>query len=142
MMGGADNKALVRRLFVALDTHTDADWSVLDEFVAADFVSHTPQLPGLTPDRAGLKQAAEIFRVATPGTHEILLQVAEDDLVVTHAVGLGVHAGELMGIPASNKPVEAAGIAIHRVRDGKIVEYWGVTDVVRILQQIGALPAG
>lgn len=139
-MSGADNKELVRRLFAALDANIDPDWSVVDEFVAHDFVSHTPQLPGLTPDRDGLKQTAEIFRAATPGSHEILLQVAEDDLVVTHAVGRGVHTGELMGIPASNRPVEAAGIAIHRVRDGRIVEYWAVTDVVRILQQIGALP--
>lgn len=137
-----DNKALVRRLFAALDTNTDPSWSVLDEFVAQDVVSHTPPLPGVTPDRAGLKQAAEIFRVATPGTHEIHLQVAENDLVVSYAVGRGVHTGELLGIPASNQPVEAAGIAIHRVRDGKIIEYWGVTDVARILQQIGALPSG
>jgi len=139
-MSGADNKELVRRLFAALDTNTDPDWSVIDEFVAPDFVSHTPQLPGLTPDRDGLKLAAEIFRVATPGSHEILLQIAEGDLVVTHAVGRGVHTGDLMGIPASNRSVEAAGIAIHRVRAGAIVEHWGVTDVARILQQIGALP--
>jgi predicted ester cyclase len=138
----ADNKAVVGRLFAALDANTDPSWAILDELVGEDFVSHTPPLPGLTPDRAGLKQAAEIFRVAVPGTHEILMQVAEDDLVVTHAVGRGVHAGELLGIPASNRPVEAAGIAIYRVRDGKVVEYWGLTDVARILQQIGALPAG
>jgi steroid delta-isomerase-like uncharacterized protein len=139
-MNGADNKALVRHLFAALDSNTDADWSVLDEFVADDFVLHTPQLPGVTTGRAGLKQTAEIFRKATPGTHEILMQIAEDDLVVTHAVGRGVHAGELMGIPASNRPVETAGIAIHRVHDGKIVEYWAVSDVARVLQQIGVLP--
>src|SRR5580765_1353972 len=110
-MSGADNKDLVLRYFSALDANTDSDWSVIDEFVAHDFVSHAPLLPGLSPDRDGLKQAAEIFRNATPGIHEVLLQVAEDDLVVTHAVGRGVHSGELMGIPASNMPVEATGIA-------------------------------
>jgi hypothetical protein len=26
------------------------------------------------------------------------------------------------------------------VRDGMIVEYWSVTDVARVLQQVGALP--
>jgi predicted ester cyclase len=56
-------------------------------------------------------------------------------------VGKGVHAGELLGIPATGKEVETEGIAIHRVADGKIVEYWGVTDTVRVLQQVGALPA-
>jgi predicted ester cyclase len=29
---------------------------------------------------------------------------------------------------------------IHRIRDGKIVEYWSVVDVAHVLQQIGALP--
>jgi predicted ester cyclase len=91
-------------------------------------------------DREGVKQAAEIFRVATPGRHEVGLQVAEGDLVVSVVVGRGVHAGELFGIPATNRPVETEGIAIHRVRDGKIVEYWSVTDVARVLQQVGALP--
>jgi predicted ester cyclase len=38
--------------------------------------------------------------------------------------------------------VETAGIAIHRVRDGKIAEYWSVTDVARVLQQVGVLPGG
>jgi hypothetical protein len=34
-------------------------------------------------------------------------------------VGKGVHAGELLGIPATNKDVETDGIAIHRVRDAR-----------------------
>jgi predicted ester cyclase len=87
-----------------------------------------------------MKQAAEIFRVATPGRHEIGLQVAEGDLVVSQILGRGVHAGELMGIPATNKEVETEGIVIHRVRDGRIVEYWSVTDIARVLQQVGVLP--
>jgi predicted ester cyclase len=87
-----------------------------------------------------MKRAAEIFQVATPGRHEITMQVAEGDVVVSRIVGKGVHAGELLGIPATNKDVETDGIAIHRVRDGKIVEYWSVVDVAGILQQIGVLP--
>jgi predicted ester cyclase len=87
-----------------------------------------------------MKQSAEIFRVATPGRHEIRMQVAEGDLVVSHIVGRGVHEGELLGIPATNREVETAGIAIHRIREGKIVEYWSVVDVARVLPQVGALP--
>lgn len=81
-------------------------------------------IPGVTFDRDGMKQAAEIFRVAAPGSHEIKMQVAEGEFVVSHIVGRGVHAGELLGIPATNKEIESEGIAIHCVRDGKIVEYW------------------
>jgi predicted ester cyclase len=139
-MSAEESKALVRRYLQAIDDNATSDWSVLDEFVAEDFVAHNPPLPGVSLDREGMKQAAEIFRVATPGHHEIKLQVAEGDLVVTHVLGVGRHAGELLGIPATNKDVETEGIAIHRVRDGQIVEYWSVTDTVRVLQQVGALP--
>jgi predicted ester cyclase len=139
-MSAEENKRLIRRYIQVIDDNDSSDWSVLDEFIAEDFVAHNPPLPGVSLDREGMKQAAEIFRVATPGKHEIPLQIAEGDLVVSHVVGRGIHAGELLGIPATNKPVETAGIAIHRIRDGKIVEYWSVVDVARVLQQVGALP--
>jgi predicted ester cyclase len=135
-----ENKDLIRRYIEAVDANESGDWSMLDEYIAEDFVAHNPPIPGVTSDRAGMKQAAEIFRIATPGRHEIRMQVAEGDLVVSHILGRGVHAGELFGIPATNREVETAGIAIHRVRDGKIVEYWSVSDVARVLQQVGALP--
>jgi steroid delta-isomerase-like uncharacterized protein len=140
-MSTEENKALIRRYIDALDGNDSSDWSILDEFIAEDVVVHNPQLPGLTPDRDGIKQAAEAFRQATPGRHEIPLQVAEGDLVVSLIVGRGVHAGELLGIPATGNEVETEGIAIHRIVDGKIAEYWAVTDTVRVLQQVGALPA-
>jgi len=141
-MPTAENKQLIRDYITAIDGNRTSDWSVLDDYIAEDFVAHNPPLPGVSLDREGMKQAAEIFRVATPGTHEVPLQVAEDDLVVSLIIGHGSHEGELLGIPATHKPVETAGIAIHRVRDGKITEYWSVTDVARVLQQVGVLPGG
>jgi predicted ester cyclase len=139
-MSPAGNKDLIRRYIQAIDDNQTSDWSILDEYIAEDFVAHNPPIPGVSLDREGMKQAAEIFRVATPGLHEIGIQVEEGDLVVSQIVGRGVHAGELLGIPATNKEVETEGIAIHRVRDGKIVEYWSVTDIARVLQQVGVLP--
>jgi predicted ester cyclase len=136
-----ENKALIRRYIQAIDDNETSDWSVLDEYLAEDFVAHNPPIPGVSLDREGMKQAAEIFRIATPGRHDVTLQVAEGDLVVSRIVGHGVHAGELLGIPATNNAVETDGIAIHRIRDGKIVEYWAVADVAGVLMQIGALPS-
>jgi predicted ester cyclase len=136
-----ENKDLIRRYLQAIDDNQSSDWNILDEYIAPDFVAHNAPFPGVSLDRNGMKQAAEIFRLATPGRHEITLQVAEDDLVVSHIVGRGVHEGELLGIPATNKDVETEGIAIHRLRDGQIVEFWAVSDVARVLQQVGALPA-
>jgi predicted ester cyclase len=139
-MSPEENKALIRRYIKAIDDNQTSDWSVIDEYIAEDFVAHNPPIPGVRLDREGMKQAAEIFRVATPGRHDVGLQIAEGDLVVSQVSGRGVHAGELLGIPPTNREVETDGIEIHRIRDGKIVEYWSVTDVARVLQQVGALP--
>jgi predicted ester cyclase len=140
-VSSAENKDPIRRYIQAIDENQTSDRGVLDEYIAEDFVAHNPLYPGVRLDREGNKQGAEIFRVAAPGSrHEIKVQVAEGDLVVSHIVGRGVHAGEL-GIPATNKELETEGIVIHRVREGKIVESWSVTDVARVLQELGALPA-
>jgi predicted ester cyclase len=135
-----ENKDLIRRYVKAIDDNQTSDWSILDEYIAEDFVAHNPAIPGVGLDRQGMKDAAEIFRVATPGRHDVGLLVAEGERGVSQITGRGVHAGELLGIPATNKEVETEGIAIHRVRDGKIVEYWSVTDIARVLQQVGVLP--
>src|SRR5688572_18961996 len=129
-----ENKQLVRQYIQAVDDNHTSDWSVIDDYLAEDFVAHNPPAPGVSLDREGMKQAAEIFRVGTPGRHEIRMQIAEGDLVVSHIVGRGTHKGELFGIPATNREVETDGIVIHRVRDGKIVEYWSVVDVANVLQ--------
>ena len=136
-----ENKDLIRRYVSAIDTNQADDWDVLDNYIAEDFVAHHPPAPGVTLDRAGIKQSAEIFRVGAPGTHEIVMQIAEGDLVVSYIRGRGAHEGELFGIPATNKSVETEGIAIHRVREGKIVEYWSVVDFAGILAQLGLMPA-
>jgi predicted ester cyclase len=136
-----ENKNLIRRYVQAIDANKTSDWSILDEYIAEDFVAHNALCPGVSLDRQGMKQGAEIFRVAAPGTrHEISMQIAEGDLVVSHIAGRGLQTGELLGIPAANKEIETEGIVIHRVRDGKIVEYWSVTDLARVLQQLGVIP--
>jgi len=137
-----ENKDLIRRYLSAIDTNDADDWDLLDNYIAEDFVAHHPPAPGVTLDRSGVKQSAEIFRVGAPGIHEVVMQIAESDLVVSYIRGRGVHQGELFGIPPTNKSVQTEGIAIHRIRDGKIVEYWSVVDFAGILAQLGLMPDG
>ena len=71
-----DNKRLIRDYIAAVDANETGDWDVLDEYIAEDFVAHNPPAPGAGLDRQGMKDAAEFFRLATPGRHEITMQVA------------------------------------------------------------------
>ncbi|MCX4632233.1 ester cyclase [Streptomyces sp. NBC_01443] len=140
-MSTDQNKDLIRRYIEAIDENRTGDWAILDHYIANDFVAHNAVHPGVSLDREGIKQGAELFRVAAPESrHEIKMQVAEGDFVVSHIMGRGVQTGELLGIPPTNKEIETEGIVIHRVRDGQIVEYWAVTDVAGVLQQLGVLP--
>jgi predicted ester cyclase len=113
-MAPDENKALIRRYLQAADENETSDWSILDEYIAEDFVAHYAQVPGVSLDREGMKQAAETFRLATPGgRHEIKMQVAEGDLVVSYIVGRGVHTGELFGSPRrtrKSRPTESPSI--------------------------------
>jgi predicted ester cyclase len=36
----------------------------------------------------------------------------------------GVHAGNLLGVPATGRRVDITGIDIFRVKDGKLAEMW------------------
>jgi steroid delta-isomerase-like uncharacterized protein len=67
-------------------------------------------------------------------------QVAEGDTVVTRWTATGTHHGDLMGMPASGKQAITAGVNINRIARGKLVEGWGLFDMLGLLQQIGAIP--
>jgi steroid delta-isomerase-like uncharacterized protein len=53
----------------------------------------------------------------------------------------GTHDGELMGVPATGRPVDFELVNIVRFDDeGKITERATVADFLSLLQQIGAIP--
>jgi predicted ester cyclase len=67
-------------------------------------------------------------------------QIAEGDKVVTRWSSKGTHSGEFFGIPATGKRVAGKGIGISRIVDGKIVEEWGESDMLGMMQQLGVIP--
>ena len=138
-MSVEENKQLIRRYIQAVDDNQTSDWSIIDEFIAEDFVAHNPPFPGVSLDREGMKQAAEMFRVATPG---ITRSGCRSRRAISSSATSWAAAcmQESFRNPRDEQEVETEGIVIHRVREGKITEYWSVTDVARVLQQVGAMP--
>ncbi len=135
-----ENKAVVRRFNELVKEYwRTGDADAFDEVVASDFVHHAPGLP---PDLEGMKQALPMFRAAFPDMRLTVEEIiAEDDKVVARVTVRGTHQGELMGIPATGKPVEFTETHISRIAGGKIVERWGEWDALGMMQQIGAVPA-
>jgi len=137
-----DNKALIQRYFEEFDAAAQdgRGASVLDEFVAPDFIDHSPS-PGFTPDLEGLKQAYDHFLAASPdGYHIVEDMIAEGDKVMTRVSAYGTQTGELFGIPPTGKQLRMTGIAVHRIANGKIVEHWSELDNLGVMQQLGIVP--
>jgi len=133
------NKAIVRRLYEQAFNHT-GDLAVIEEFVATDFNDHAA-LPGLPPGREGFRQAVLAWRHAFPDlTLTVDAVVAAEDAVVIAWTGRGTHRGELMGIPPTGVAGQVVGISFNRIADGRVVERWGNSDDLGLLQQLGVIP--
>ena len=61
----------------------------------------------------------------------------ENNISIAYTV-TGTHRGVFMGIPPTGRKISARGVQIARFVDGKIVERWGSSDQLGILQQLGA----
>jgi predicted SnoaL-like aldol condensation-catalyzing enzyme len=134
----ADNKALVKLFYAELDA---GNLEAMDQLVSADFVDHDPPpIPGLPPGKDGLKVAFEIFWRSTPGTHEVLDQVAEGDLVVTRIRAQGHFVEDMGPIPATGGAMDVTATSVYRVRDGMLTEHWGEVDSLSMMQQLGVVP--
>jgi steroid delta-isomerase-like uncharacterized protein len=70
--------------------------------------------------------------------HNIIEQVAADDKVVTRWVATGTHSGSFMGVAATGKRVEFAGINIYTINHGKFAQSQVNWDLLSLFRQIGA----
>ena len=128
------NKTIIRRY---VETWNRGDLDALCEFWAQDIVHHTRfQDNGYENTK---RIVAEIMK-AFPDMHFQLDDVlADGDKVVTRMTWSGTHTGAYMGVPATGRKVNCALIGVARMQDGKIIEHWGVTDELHMMQQIGLL---
>jgi predicted ester cyclase len=71
---------------------------------------------------------------------EIVDLIAEDDRVVGRFTCSATHLGDWLGHPPTGRRFESVDeIGIYRLRDGRIVESWGLEDNLSRLQQLGLL---
>ena len=133
-----DNKALTQRIYDEVFSAGKID--VVDELVAEDVVEHE-EFPGIPPGREGMKQFVRMIKDGFPDLSFTPQDViAAGDRVVARVRITGTHRGEFIGIAATNKNVDVQAIDILRLENGKVVEHWGVTDQLAMMQQLGVVP--
>jgi steroid delta-isomerase-like uncharacterized protein len=135
-----ENKQLVRRAFDSMSEGREAFLAEHDQIYSQDLVGHFSGMPPV---------AIDMHRMFGLGTFDAFPDlkrpvddlVAEGDRVVARWRSVGTHEGEFQGIPPTGKRVETSGITIFRIDAGKIVEEWSESDMLGMLQQLGAIPS-
>ena len=111
---------------------------LVDRFVSEDYRNHNAFVGD---GREANRQFWAAFFTGLPDLSATMEDfVTSGDRVVGRFVYRGTHTGELMGIPASGKPVEMRSIDIWRAEDGMFVEHWDELNLLEMFQQMGALP--
>jgi len=134
-MSTEDNKELVRR-YIA--TWNSGNLEGMAEFWSAEMVHHT---------RMGSHGFDKVFSIvsdfmtAFPDLQfEIDDLVADGDRVASRMTARATHTGEYLGVPPTGRKVSCSVFGFARVADGKLVEHWGVTDELHMMQQVGLVP--
>lgn len=115
------------------------DESTFELLVADDIIDHEP-IPGMPAGKEGIRTFLRMMWSAFPDMHATIEDEAvEGDRVWSRTRMRGTHKGEFLGIPPTGRKVDVETIDIVRVRDGKAVEHWGVTDMAGVMMQLGVL---
>lgn len=135
-----DNKELIRRMISEIAN--EANYDLAEEFFAPDYVRHAdPLVEESERGPEAFLKTVQGPRQAVPDARiEIEEIIAEDDLVAFTGTFSGTHEGPFMGIEPTGKEFAIAGTAMHRVKDGKIVETWATWNMLSLLEQLGASP--
>lgn len=108
------------------------------ETFAENAVDHDPA-PTQGPGRAGFKAFFTGLLSAFPDAHiEAEKVVVDDDHVALAYTLTGTHQGDFEGVAPTGKRIEVRGLQIGRFENAQIVERWGMSDLLGIMQQLGA----
>lgn len=123
------------------DAVNSGDFSAFDEVVAPGAMDHDPA-PGQASGPEGYRQFFTELRTAFPDLKvSVEHLVADADNVAFAYTVSGTHQGPLMGFAPTGKRMQVRGMQISKFADGKMVERWGSSDQLGILQQLGLAPS-
>lgn len=117
----------------------NGDLSVVDKYVADDFIEHQNGVQGIGPD-AVKRIITGLHQSLTDMTFSIEAVVASRDTVWVRARVSAKNTLPFMGRPATGRDIEIDVVDVIRFSAGKAVEHWGVADRLGLLEQLGLAP--
>jgi len=130
------NKKIIQRYYSEVWNQGKLD--VLDVLLDQQYINHTPSVPGPPPGPKGLKPIVAAIRKAFPDLHyEIKDIIVNDSMAVARVVMTGTQLDSLFDLPPTGKKISVNQINIEKIRNGKVIEHWRVTDELSLMRQLG-----
>jgi C-1 hydroxylase len=128
-----ENKTIIRKFIEAVN---NGSLDSLDDLIAQDFVYQTHQIRGLDVVKQVIQEEINGF----PDLHIIIEDIiAEGDKVWIRLTETGTHTGKFRGLDPTGKKIAYTAVAIWRIVDGKVVEGWGVYDMLDYCRRLGVI---
>ena len=133
------NLATLGKFAEAVNT---GNFELFKDAVSAENVDHDPAA-GQVQGSEGYRTFFSGLRTAFPDLSVTLdTMVADDDSIAFAYTLTGTQDGPLDGLAPTGRKVKIRGLQISKFKDGKMVERWGSSDELGMLQQLGAAPTG
>ena len=133
----AHNKALVKKAYEWFNSN---NWDSLATVIASDYIEHDPD-QGQKPGFDGLKAQFAQYGATFPDMKMDLKEIAvEGDMVLTRVEITGTMKGKMGDMPPNGKTMDVEMFEQLRLKDGKMVERWGVFDAAKMMAQLGLMP--
>jgi len=114
-----------------------------EELIAPDAEFYVPFQSEPLVGPAGWLKAVEVMRGGFPDVQWALEElVVEGEKVAARYTLRGTHEGTFFGVPATGKQIAIQTMNFYAMANGKIVGERGQPDLLGLMQQIGAVPAG
>ena len=133
------NEKIIRRYYT--EVWNQGKLEVLDELLDKKYLNHTPSTPNPPAGPGGLKPIVAAIRKAFPDLHyEIKEVIVNDSMAVARVVMTGTQVNQLFDLPPTGKKITVNQVTIEKIRQGKIIEHWRVTDELTLMKQLGFIP--
>jgi len=133
-MSKEDNLAVLMKFAEAANT---GNLDLFKEVVSPACIERDPA-PGQVPGPEGYHELFSRCLTAFPDFNAAPdTIIADDDAIAVAYTMTGTQTGLLMGMPPTGRKFKIRGVEIFKFKDGKIVERWGSSDELGMLQQLG-----
>lgn len=130
------NEEIITRYFN--DVWNNGNIDLLDEIMSEEYINHNPGIESPIQGPKGLKPIIIAIRKGFPDLNYSIKKIlVKENFVAVQVIMTGTHTGNFFGIEPTGKKVEVSQMQFERIKDGKMVEHWRVTDELTMMKQLG-----